>query len=522
MDQARALIGRLQFHERRLLAERHAAEERSVRNATLVVASAAIVALALSALINLAFSRAIREREVANSQLLEVNEDLQRQSQQLEMQAVEMESQAAELEATAEDLRSTNEELNQATRTAEAARDSAENARRHLELVLENLPDSASLLDSDWRWTYLNPAATRFLSSLGIDPSEAGGKALWDVVPQLKGSQFQSEVERAAREAKVAEFEYYFHPLDVWLECTVVPVTGAVMLFTRDVTRRKREQEGAQLLDEASKVLASTLDYEKTLEAVASLAVGALADWCGVDLVDTDGRIRQVVVSHKDPAKIKWAKQLNKRYPPDHAGPTGVGNVIRTGVPEVYPEIDDAMLVSGAKDDEHLAIMRELQMRSALIVPMIARGRTLGALSLISTETGRRYGPADEALALELATRAAIAIDNAQLYRGALAANDAKSAFLATMSHELRTPLNAVIGYASLLEEEIDGPLNESQHGQLARIRASADHLLGLIDEVLTFSRVDAGKEVVRAENLELSPIIRETVAMVTPLAANK
>ena len=294
MDQARALIGRIQFHERRLLAERHAAEERSVRNATLVVASAAIVALALSALINLAFSRAIREREVANSQLLEVNEDLQRQSQQLEMQAVEMESQAAELEATAEDLRSTNEELNQATRTAEAARDSAENARRHLELVLENLPDSASLLDSDWRWTYLNPAATRFLSSLGIDPSEAGGKALWDVVPQLKGSQFQSEVERAAREGKVAEFEYYFHPLDVWLECTVVPVTGAVMLFTRDVTRRKREQEGVQLLDEASKVLASTLDYEKTLEAVASLAVGALADWCGVDLVDTDGRIRQV------------------------------------------------------------------------------------------------------------------------------------------------------------------------------------------------------------------------------------
>ena len=89
----------------------------------------------------------------------------------------------------------------------------------------------------------------------------------------------------------------------------------------------------------------------------------------------------------------------------------------------------------------------------------------------------------------------AAAIDNAQLYRSALAASDAKSAFLATMSHELRTPLNAIIGYQSLLAEGINGSLNPSQLAQLARIRASADHLLSLIDEVLTFSRVDAGKE---------------------------
>lgn len=99
------------------------------------------------------------------------------------------------------------------------------------------------------------------------------------------------------------------------------------------------------------------------------------------------------------------------------------------------------MLVTAARDEHHLAIMRELQIKSALIVPMIARGHTLGALTLISTQSGGRYGDADLALAMELATRAAIAIDNAQLYRSALAASGAKSAFLATMSHELRTPL---------------------------------------------------------------------------------
>jgi signal transduction histidine kinase len=123
---------------------------------------------------------------------------------------------------------------------------------------------------------------------------------------------------------------------------------------------------------------------------------------------------------------------------------------------------------------------------------------------------------------MELATRAALAIDNAQLYREALSASEAKSAFLATMSHELRTPLNAIIGYQSLLKEGIDGPLNESQLAQLNRIRASADHLLGLIDEVLTFSRVEAGKELVRREETSIRSIINEAINMIAPLAEAK
>jgi signal transduction histidine kinase len=269
-------------------------------------------------------------------------------------------------------------------------------------------------------------------------------------------------------------------------------------------------------------VLASTLDYEKTLHTIARLAVGELADWCAVDLVQAGGSVRQAVVSHVDEEKIKWAKELNKRYPPDYAGPTGVGHVIRTGQPELYPEISDEMLVTAARDEEHLAIMRELQIKSALIVPMIARGRTLGALTLISTQKGRRYGEPDIALAMEIATRAAIAMDNAQLYRSALAASEAKSAFLATMSHELRTPLNAIIGYQSLLTEGINGSLNESQLGQLSRMRASADHLLELIEEVLTFSRLEAGQEVAQRGEADLRPIVEEAVTMVTPLLEAK
>jgi signal transduction histidine kinase len=313
---------------------------------------------------------------------------------------------------------------------------------------------------------------------------------------------------------RVVTYEEYLPELDAWYENSIVPANDLVMTFTRDITRRKREQQGAELLSEASRILASTLDYEKTLETVARLAVGELGEWCAVDLVQPGGGVRQAVVAHVDEAKIKWAKELNKQYPPDYDAPTGVGQVIRTGEPQIYADISNEMIVASARDEHHLEIMRELQIKSAMIVPMIARGQTLGALTLISTRKTRRYGDADVALATELATRAAIAIDNAQLYRTALAGNEAKSAFLATMSHELRTPLNAIIGYQSLLKEGIDGSLNPSQLAQLARIRAS--------DEILTFSRVEAGKEVVRLEEEELRSIVEEAVTMVGPLAESK
>ncbi|MDB4869610.1 MAG: ATP-binding region ATPase domain protein [Gemmatimonadales bacterium] len=522
MDQLRAAVGALQAQERIMLTERRAAEQRGVTTATILILAAALAAVLLSSLINMAISRALDDQDKANVELRRVNEDLERQSEQLEMQAVEMESQAAELEATGEDLRSTNDELSRTTHAAEKSRDAAEHARLQLEQVLENLPDAASVFDSEWRWTYVNAPAKRILASLGVDPETVKGRVLWETIPQIKGTRFESETARAKREGVVVEYEDYLPELDAWLDNTIVPVEGTVMTFSRDVTRRKREEQGAKLLSDASRVLQSTLDYEKTLDAVARLAVGDMSDWCAVDLVDSEGAIRQVVVAHVDEARIRWARELNRRYPPDYAGPTGVGHVIKTGQPEVYPDITDEMLVASARDEEHLGLMRELRFRSALIVPMNARGRTLGALTLVSTDSGRRYGDQDVALAMEVATRAAVAIDNAQLYQGALAASEAKSAFLATMSHELRTPLNAIIGYQSLLKEGIDGPLNRSQIAHLNRIRASADHLLSLIDEVLTFSRVDAGKEEVHREDVSLRSILNEALTMIAPLAEAK
>ncbi|MDT4975001.1 MAG: hypothetical protein QOG98_759 [Pseudonocardiales bacterium] len=168
-------------------------------------------------------------------------------------------------------------------------------------------------------------------------------------------------------------------------------------------------------LADASAELASSLDYRSTLANVARLAVPRLADWCGVDTLQ-DGVLQTLAVAHVDPDKVAWARELQQRYPPNPNAETGAPNVVRTGVSELYAEITDEMLVAGAVDEEHLRLSRDLNLRSVLIVPLQARGRVLGAITLVRAETPQRYGPADLAVAEDLGRRAGVAIDNADLH----------------------------------------------------------------------------------------------------------
>jgi signal transduction histidine kinase len=193
---------------------------------------------------------------------------------------------------------------------------------------------------------------------------------------------------------------------------------------------------------------------------------------------------------------------------------------VSAGRSEVYTDVSDELLASVARDAQHLAMLREIGMRSAMIVPMRAHGRTLGAISLIAAESGRRFTERDLPIAEELARRSALAIENAELFEAAAAANRTKSEFLASISHELRTPLNAILGYTQLLSDGITGPVNESQQHQLNRVRASATHLLGLIDEVLSFSRLEAGRETVALAETEVSGALEDAMTLVRPLAA--
>ena len=189
-----------------------------------------------------------------------------------------------------------------------------------------------------------------------------------------------------------------------------------------ELERKAREEaESAQrrlaFLAEASAVLVSSLDYMKTLARLADVVVPRMADWCSVDIVTETGAIRQLAVAHQDPAKVKLAKELRRRYPLDPQAERGVPRVIATGISELYPEVPEELLEASARDDEHLAIMRGLGLRSAMTVPLTSRRGTLGAITLVLSESDRRYGHDDLALAEELARRAGLAVENARLYQ---------------------------------------------------------------------------------------------------------
>jgi len=189
--------------------------------------------------------------------------------------------------------------------------------------------------------------------------------------------------------------------------------------FTRDVTEHRKAERRQEFIVEASRVLASSLDYKATLESVARLAVPAVADWSAVDMLDGEGRIQRLAVQHVDPAKVALAYELEVRYPADLSAPHGLPRVLHTGEAEYYPDIPDSLLVATCRDEEHLRLVRALGLKSAIIVPLVIRGRTLGAITLVTAESGRDYTPEDYALAQDLAQRASLAVDNARLYTAA-------------------------------------------------------------------------------------------------------
>jgi PAS domain S-box-containing protein len=189
----------------------------------------------------------------------------------------------------------------------------------------------------------------------------------------------------------------------------------AAVTIIEDVTTEKVAERREHFLARATETLMSSIDHQETLRNVAWLAVPQIADWCVVDLIDDGGARRHVVVAHPDPEKLAIAEAL-RSYEPEVPDPDGgLGRVLRTGVGELYPVITDEMLSAAAKDEEHLRLLRAVGFRSVVIVPLRARGRTLGVLTLVTAESLRRFDESDKEFAEQLAGRAAVAVENARL-----------------------------------------------------------------------------------------------------------
>lgn len=286
-----------------------------------------------------------------------------------------------------------------------------------------------------------------------------------------------------------------------------------------DIDDRRRAEDAARFLSEAGAMLASSLDYEVTLASVARLAVPQVADCCVIDLVEPDGGFRRLVVAHANPSKEELLREIDRRYPASPDDFHGPRVVARTGKAEIVPEITDVMLCSGARDEEHARLMIDVGPRSYLCAPLAARGKVLGALSLFAAESGRRYGPADLALAEDLARRAALAVDNARLYRDAHdarreaeGASLAKDRFLAVLSHELRTPLTPVLVSVSAMLEDPETP--QELRPFLEMTRRSIDMEARLIDDLLDVTRIAQGKLRLKRHVVDAHGLVQQAVAI--------
>lgn len=313
------------------------------------------------------------------------------------------------------------------------------------------------------------------------------------------------------------------------------------------------------------------VNYEKTLNAIAQMAVPSITDWCSVDLLDDNGDLQQVVVAHKDLKKIAWAKSLRlKLGPPYLKELIGLANVLRTGEPEVYSKITDKMLIEAIKNKDELELAHGLGLSSVMIVPLIVNTKTIGVISFLSIESGVHYTTSDLELAKGIADRAALAVENANLYAAArrelkerqrlqkqlVAANKALEDrvqkrtkqleitnkglekeivkrkevenelkehshsltqsnqelqdFAYVASHDLQEPLRKIQAFGDLLETEFGRELGEGTE-YVSRMRNAASRMSILIEDLLDFSRVSTKRQT--NVKVDLNEIVRDVVS---------
>jgi PAS domain S-box-containing protein len=422
-------------------------------------------------------------------------------------------------------------------------------SQKFLDSVIENLPVMISVKDAkDLRYVRLNKAGEKLL---GRAREDMIGKSDFDLYPTSR-ARLSQKLERGILDHK-APHDSGEVPLPTrhglrYLHERKVPIfdqegrPSYLLSISEDVTEKKsaeqqrltllQEQaaraeaektaERLRFLSEASAALNESLQLRPMLDAFARVVVSHMADWCEVVLVaEGELKVDEVVIAHRDPNMIRWAENFVKEHAVDFEQRVGIGHVIRTGEPELHSMIDDTQIDANVRDEAKRRVYKKIQLNSAICVPLQCYGRVLGALSVCSTRTvsNRRYDQLDLSMLMDLAKRAAFAIENSRLFGKAQEASQAKSAFLANMSHEIRTPLGAMLGFAELMA---DDHLTSEQRRYIETLSRNGQQLLRIVDEVLDLSKVESNRLRIESVDFLLPGLIDDAASLLKQQAKEK
>lgn len=432
-------------------------------------------------------------------------------------------------------------------------------SRDQLDVILRGIGDGITVLDTNGKFVYANEAGARMCGFASVE--EFLNTPTVEVMDRFElrddsGQLFEEEKlpgRMALRGVEnppeaIIRFRYKTDNEERWAIVKANPIFDevgrvrlAVSIF-KDFTDRKRAEDATKYLDEASRILISSLEYEETLKEIAQLATPRIADWCVIDIFSSkDKELKSIAIANSDPVRARFAANFRKKHPVQWDDSIGAPVVARSGKSQLYSHVTDQMIEIEALTDDHKKMIRELKICSVMIVPLILREKVFGVISFLSSESGRHFTSTDLFYAEELARRASISIENAILFKeaeveknknllalekmekladAAESANQAKSLFLANMSHEIRTPLGAILGFTEFLNDPNLTQENRAKYTNI--IYRNGQLLTQIIDDILDLSKVEAGRLDIEVIGTSIVNLLSDIAAVMNLRAQEK
>lgn len=387
-----------------------------------------------------------------------------------------------------------------------------------LELIVSNSIDLIALLDINGTYLYVSPSHKPIL---GYSSNDLVGKKLRSIVHPDDLPALLADKEKALHGEYAENLEFRIrHRNGNWIIAegsaqAIVDEKGIPNLIVakaRDITERNEMEKNITFLSEASKVFASSLDYEKTLQNIARLASLHIAEWNVIDLLTEDKKIDMVYLWHADEAKQKLGIAYRKKYPRSIDTPFGVGKAIRTGKTQLDYFEGNNKLYSLTKEKAYKRVNKQLHITTQLCVPLKIHGNVIGAITFSSSIPNKRFSKNEILVAQELASRAALAIENARLYKEAQQVIASKDDFIAMASHELKTPITSVSIYAHVLQNKFFQK-DKATYMQITKMNGQLQQVTNLINELLELSRMQHKRLTYHKTAFAIYPFVKEIIS---------